>query len=90
MDNVLYREGHEDLANAIVIMAANDYREACKKYKNGDDDAYDDIREIERFFNSRWGNLLCHGKAKKILWRLQQEQREKPPKKTVKITKREI
>ena len=84
--------GHEDLANAIVIRAALDYRKAYKKYKKGDDLAYCRIKEIEKFFNSEWADLLTKGKAKEILRRLQKEQEEKTkkPKRTVKITKRGI
>lgn len=91
MNYILDREGYEDLANAIIIRAALDYRLAYKKYRKGDDRAYCRIKEIEKFFNSKWADALTMSKAKEILWRLQKEQEEKTnkQKKTVKISKRE-
>lgn len=70
MDHFLNRNGYEDLADAIVIKAAIDYRSAYKRYKKGDDLALARIKEVERFFNSKWGDYLCSGNAKDILWRL--------------------
>lgn len=70
----------EDLANAIVTKAAYDYRAAWKKYKKGDDRQIYKIKKIERFFKSEWGDLLCNGKAKDILQRLQAEQESGAPK----------
>ena len=71
--DIIDRVGHQDLANAIVIMAARDYRNAQKRFKNGDDRALCRIKEVENFFKSKWGDYLCHGKAKEILERLQKE-----------------
>lgn len=89
---IFAQEGYEDLANAIVIRAAYDYRKACKRYRKGDESALSRIHEIERFFNSEWADLLCKDKAKDILWRLQREQEKKTkkPKRTVKIRKRDM
>ena len=81
-------KGYEDLAIAIVTVAAEDYRAAYRRYKRGDESAKKIIQEIETFFRSEYGDLLCSGKADKILQRLQKEQEEKPIR-TVKITKRE-
>ena len=67
------RHGYEDLANAVVIMAARDYRVACRRYNRGRTEAEKTIKQIEKFFNSEYGDLLCHGKAKDILLRLQAE-----------------
>lgn len=85
------RNGHEGLADAIVIKAASDYRKAWRKYRKGNEAEIHRIAELEVFFNSEWGDLLSGGKAKEILRRLQKEQEEKKnkPRKTVKITKRE-
>lgn len=85
-------DGHEDLASAIIMKAAADYRQAWRKYRKGNEAAIHRIVEIEQFFNSEWAELLTMGLAKEILRRLSKEQREKPkkPKRTVKITKREI
>jgi len=60
----------EYLAEAIVIMAAHDYREACTRRTKY---SLRTIIEIERFFNSSWGDTLSDGKAKDILKRLQKE-----------------
>lgn len=89
MKELYEHEGYEDLANAVVIVATTDYRRAYKKHKKGIEGASEIVKEIEAFFNSQWGDLLCNGKAKEILKRLQKEQEEKTkkPKRTVKITK---
>lgn len=79
------RHGYEDLAIAIVVVATEDYRAAYRRYKRGDERAKREIYDIEQFFNSEYGNLLCTGKAKYILRRLQKEQEEKV-RRTVKIT----
>lgn len=81
-------EGYEDLANAIIIRAAMDYRNACKKYKKGNIQSLRRIKETEKFFNSKWASALSYGKAKEVFRRLQKEQEEKAkktPKRTVKI-----
>lgn len=83
----LYRDCYEDLANAIIVEAARDYRKAYRRYKKGDETALYKIRKIEKFFNSEWADLLCNDKAKNILERLQKEQETKTKrvKRTVKI-----
>ena len=67
---------YEDLANAIVIQAANDYRAACKNLKKGDHITMYKIKKIEDFFTSEWGDYLSGGIALKILKRLQDEQKK--------------
>lgn len=51
---------YENLANAIIIQAANDYRAALKKIKKNprNKDAIADALSIERFFHSRWYGAL--------------------------------
>lgn len=88
-DYVLVQEGYESLAEAVVKRAALDYRKAWRKYRKGDESAMQEILRIESFFKSDYGDSLANGIAKKILRRLQKEQEEKP-KRTAKITKREI
>ena len=58
-------DAYEYLAIAIVIQAAEDYRRKMKRYG--------EAPEIEIFFNSEWGNLLCFGKADLILEKLKDE-----------------
>lgn len=68
----------EDLANAIITQAANDYRTACQKFKSGNGRAKREIKMIEAFFHSEWCDFLCQGSATDILKRLQQEQGVEP------------
>ena len=65
----------EDLANAIIIQAADDYRKARKKlYKNPDDFiAHEALKEIEAFFMSDWYKLLTRVDGLYILTRLKAE-----------------
>ena len=74
---ILDRNGIDDLINAIVLQAASDYQNAYKRLRKGDDAALYRIDEIEKFFNSEWGDFLSHGMAKDILRRLQKEQETK-------------
>lgn len=74
---ILDRNGIDDLANAIVLKAAFDYRNAHKRLRKGNNAALYRINEIEKFFNSEWGDFLSNGMAKEILRRLQKEQEEK-------------
>ncbi len=57
--------GYKYLAIAIVVQAATDYRRKMKRYG--------EAPEIERFFRSDWGNLLCFGNADLILEKLKDE-----------------
>ncbi len=53
-------DGYERLANAIVILAAKDYRDALKKIKKNphNRDAMDTAMQCERFFDSQWFSVL--------------------------------
>lgn len=69
-------KNYEDLANAIVRQAADDYRRALrgKGYRYY---AYDRlIREIERFFRSRWYRMLTHVNGEYLLEKLREEHEE--------------
>ena len=50
----------QDLCNAIVAQAAEDYRDSLKELKRDPDDRFALIRagEIERFFKSEWCRKL--------------------------------
>ena len=50
---------YEELANAIVLQAVRDYREAVKKLSRGrkNHDAQDTKEECLRFFRSKWFSL---------------------------------
>lgn len=72
---------YKELANAIVEVAADDYRfYMAKKCKHGPSMSDlerrvldSKIHEIEVFFQSDWGYLLSHGLAPVILAKLQNE-----------------
>jgi hypothetical protein len=59
------QRNYEDLANAIILRAAKDYREALEK--PGSLDASFLKKEVERFFLSRWFSELTKADPKKIL-----------------------
>lgn len=69
--------GYLDLANAIVIKAAEDYRSIKQRtvYRNNYEKRMADsrIKQIERFFKSEYGDLICRGNAAYILDNLQAE-----------------
>lgn len=65
------KDPYVNLANAIVIMAARDYRKALYNYK------IKSWHSLEKFFNSKWYRLLTNVPADEILSRLRDEQREK-------------
>lgn len=67
------RNGYEDLAIAVVKQAVREYRAAKRRYKRGDDRALGRVKEVEAFFKSSYGDVLCFGKAKEILKQLQGE-----------------
>lgn len=51
---------YEDLANAIIIKAYNDYRTALKRVKKNPEnkDAINEALSLERFFKSPWYQVL--------------------------------
>lgn len=59
--------GYENLANAIIIQAAEDYRRALESDNRGT------LREIERFFRSDWFIVLTDLNPELLLKRLKQE-----------------
>ena len=69
--------GYLELANAIVIKAAEDYRSIMQRTVYRDDYekrmADSRIKQIERFFKSAYGDLICRGNAEYIWENLQAE-----------------
>lgn len=51
---------YENLANAIIIKACNDYRNALRKIKKNPNNkmAISEALEVERFFHSPWYGTL--------------------------------
>ena len=68
--NDSFDDNYNLLAQAIVELAANDYRELrmnerySKQWR---------VHEIERFFLSEYGDLLCHDLGEVILEKLKAE-----------------
>lgn len=53
-------DGYENLANAIVLQAAKDYRKALRKLSRNaqSKDAKRTVSEVEKFFRSDWYKIL--------------------------------
>ena len=68
-------EACQNLANAIIIKAANDYRAALRRQLRnpGSVKADHDIREIERFFRSNWFTCLTTIDGEYMIERLRKE-----------------
>ena len=51
---------YRELANAIVVQAAKDYKKAVKRRRKypKDEDAQREIRDLRRFFHSGWYSML--------------------------------
>ena len=66
---------YEELANAIVLQAAKDYREALGilRFSPKDKDASISKDEIERFFHSGWFGLLTNINPEMLISRLRKE-----------------
>lgn len=69
-------EPYENLANAIVMQAVKDYREARHKLRRRpkNADAQLMIEDCERFFQSEWFETLTNVNGEVILKKLQQEE----------------
>lgn len=66
---------YENLANAVIAQAAEDYREALKKIKAHpkNKDAIDEALRIESFFRSGWYQTLTFVDGECLIRRLQAE-----------------
>ena len=66
---------YQELANAIVIMAAKDYRHAFRIQRRNPDSqaARIKIDEIERFFRSGWYRLLTDVDGEMLIKKLREE-----------------
>ena len=53
---------YEELANAIILRAVEDYRRALRKLRRceGDINALLTVHEVEQFFRSEWFAVLCN------------------------------
>lgn len=66
-------ETYQNLANAIVLMAVKDYRDALEELKK----AQDMKNEVERFFRSDWYRELTSVDGEILIKKLQEESVEK-------------
>ena len=68
-------EPYQDLANAIILMAVKDYRDALKKLKKRPryGPAKDMKNEVERFFRSYWYRELTSVDGNVLIKKLQAE-----------------
>ncbi len=66
---------YKELANAIIVQAVKDYREAlCLLDMNPNDkSAQHDKRSIERFFHSNWFSILTDLNGDLLLEKLKEE-----------------
>lgn len=66
---------YENLANAIILRAVEDYREALGilRYSPNDEDATINKNDIERFFRSGWFGLLTNVDPAMLISRLGKE-----------------
>lgn len=72
-------EPYQDLANAIILMAVKDYRDALKKLRKRPryGPAQDIKNEVERFFRSDWYRELTSVDGNVLIKKLQAEVSEK-------------
>jgi hypothetical protein len=68
---------YEQLANAIILQAVKDYRDALKKMKKRPhyDPAKDMIAEVERFFHTDWYRELTSVDGNFLIEKLRSEVR---------------
>lgn len=68
-------EAYEGLANAIVILAAKDYRRTLKKLSRNHNnlDALSEKSRLERFFRSGWFGVLTAVDPEMLIRKLQEE-----------------
>ena len=68
-------EPYQNLANAIILMAVKDYRDALKKLKKRPryGPAEDMQNEVERFFRSDWYRELTSVDGNVLIKKLQAE-----------------
>ena len=65
----------EDLAQAIIMKAGEDYRKAWRRVRHFPDQkgAQATIREVEKFFRSRWFAQLTDIDGEMLIKRLREE-----------------
>ena len=66
---------YENLANAIILNAVDDYRRALKKYSKNPDSksAKAEVDSLERFFKSQWYSVLTSVEGEFLIRKLRAE-----------------
>ena len=66
---------YKELANAIIVQAVKDYREALRllNMNPNDKSAQHDKRSIERFFRSEWFSILTDLNGELLMKKLKEE-----------------
>ena len=66
---------YQELAAAVVLQAVKDYRTAIRRKKRNPENrgARMRIREVERFFRSKWYRMLTDIDPDEVLWILRKE-----------------
>ena len=66
---------YENLANAIVLQAVKDYRDALRRLKKHPDDkaVMKEAMELEEFFHSSWYGVLTQVDPDYLIDRLRKE-----------------
>lgn len=85
-------ENYQNLANAIIILAAKDYRSALRRLMKspGNSLAEDEVKKLERFFRSGWYEMLTDVDGEYLMNRIRKEEEENESKtKTKKANPRE-
>ena len=67
---------YKNLANAIVLAAVKDWRDARRKLrrKPQNKDAQATVEECERFFRSSWFQQLTNLDGEFLIWKLYKEE----------------
>ena len=69
--------GYQDLANAIVVQAAEDYRNALKGISYNHYSSEIIIKTLEKFFKSGYFKILTNVSGDYIIYKLKEEHRQK-------------
>ena len=69
------KEAYENLANAIIVSAAEDYRTVLRVLKKHPDNERlrNDARKLEAFFESEWYGLLTEVDGSYLIRKLREE-----------------
>lgn len=72
------RQSLEELANAVIIQAAKDYRVVARRLERfpASEKSRKELRELEDFFRSDWFRMLSSANGPAILEQLRKEIRK--------------